>query len=236
MTARRIGILGGMFDPIHCGHLDVASAAHAALGLTEVLVLPSSIPPHRPPPIASSHHRFAMVALAVLGRSGWRAMDLELADVSRSYTADTLRRLHASGFGPTELFFITGADAFVEIETWKDYPALFDLANFAVVSRRGVSVDDVPVRLPSLTSRMVRLRADTTTEGTLIFLIDAKTADVSSTAIRQARAVGASIAGMVPPGVQQHIEQHRLYESADGARGARAQAREPQAGSMHGQD
>src|SRR6185295_16795967 len=94
---RRIGILGGTFDQIHCGHLDVASAAHAALGLTEVLVLPSSIPPHRPEPAASSHHRFAMVAFAVQGRPGWRAGDLELGEVSRSYTADTLRRLHASG-------------------------------------------------------------------------------------------------------------------------------------------
>ena len=227
MTARRIGILGGTFDPIHCGHLDVASAAHAALGLTDVLVLPSSIPPHRPLPDASSHHRFAMVALAVHGRRGWRAGDLELVDVSRSYTADTLRRLHTAGFNATELFFITGADAFVEIETWKDYPALFDLANFAVVGRRGVSVEDLPARLPALSSRMVQvlLKPDTTnqsTAGTFIFLIDAKTADVSSTAIRQARAAGASIAGMVPPAVQEHIEQHRLYESRDAGRGARA--------------
>jgi nicotinate-nucleotide adenylyltransferase len=229
MTARRIGILGGTFDPIHCGHLDVASAAQAALGLTEVLVLPSSIPPHRPKPAASSHHRFAMVAFAVQGRPGWRAGDLELGEVSRSYTTDTLRRLHASGFGPAELFFITGADAFVEIETWRDYPALFDLANFAVVSRRGVSVEEVAARLPALAPQMVRpqdavrIEPDPTHgHDTLIFLIDAKTADVSSTAIRQARAAGASIAGMVPPSVQQHIEQHRLYESAEAPRGGRA--------------
>lgn len=218
MIARRIGILGGMFDPIHCGHVDAGVAAQAALQLDEVLVVPSNIPPHRPPPVASSHHRFAMAALAVAGRPGWRALDLELRDAVRSYTADTLRRLHVDGFGPSELFFISGADAFVEIATWKDYPSLFDLANFAVVSRRGMSAEDVRKKLPALASRMVRLKADPTygtesTHGTLVFLIDAPTADVSSTAIRAARAVGRSIAGMVPPGVQQHIEQHRLYET-----------------------
>ena len=238
MTARRIGILGGTFDPIHCGHIDVASAAYAALGLTDVLVLPSSIPPHGPRPEASSHHRFAMVALAVLGRRGWQAMDLELRERATSYTADTLRRLHGNGFAATELFFITGADAFVEIETWKDYPALFDLANFAVVSRRGVSVEDLPARLPDLASRMVRLKPDPTYEAhpTLIFLIDARTADVSSTAIRQARAAGASIAGMLPPAVQEHVEQHRLYESRDADAGPAPRAHGEQAGGMHGQD
>ena len=232
MTAARLGILGGTFDPIHCGHIDAGAAAQAALALDEILVVPSNIPPHRPPPVASSHHRFAMAALAIAGRSRWRAMDLELGEPVKSYTADTLRRLHAGGFSAFELFFITGADAFIEIATWKDYPAVLDLAHFAVVSRRGVSAGEVLKRLPSLADRMrtavhtpdektdptVRLKPDPTyggtSDGTLIFLIGAPTADVSSTAIRQARAEGRSIAGMVPLMVQQHIEQHRLYPSA----------------------
>ena len=92
MTApRRVGILGGTFDPIHCGHLDVGAAAQAALDLEELLVLPSNIPPHRPQPVASSYHRFAMVALAIAGRRGWRALDLELREDGRSYTSETLR-------------------------------------------------------------------------------------------------------------------------------------------------
>jgi nicotinate-nucleotide adenylyltransferase len=212
--------LGGTFDPIHCGHLDAGAAAQAALNLEELLLLPSNIPPHRPQPVASGYHRFAMVALAIAGRQGWRALDLELREDGRSYTSETLRRLHDHGFGAQELFFVIGADAFLEIATWRNYPAVLNLAHFAVVSRRGVPVGDLPARLPDLAGRMraatptVRLKPDTTyeTDATVIFLIDASTADVSATAIRRALAHQEPIAGMVPPAVRQHIEQHALYD------------------------
>src|SRR5437762_9462162 len=102
--ARRIGILGGTFDPIHCGHLDVADAAHAALGLDQMLVITSNIPPHRPQPLASPYHRFAMTAMAVAGRAGWIADDLELRVGAPSYTSGTLDQLHARGYTPEELF------------------------------------------------------------------------------------------------------------------------------------
>jgi nicotinate-nucleotide adenylyltransferase len=232
---RRVGILGGTFDPVHCGHLDAGAAAQAALGLAEVLVLPSNIPPHRPQPQASAYHRFAMVALAIAGRADWRALDLELREGARSYTSDTLERLHAEGFGATELFFIAGADAFVEIPTWKNYPSLLDLAHFIVVSRPGVPVAALPARLGT-TSARASASAVAAADKTMVFLIDAMTADVSSTAIRRCRAHGESIAGMVPPAVQRHIEQHALYqetttmtETGTGAIGGRA-------GRLHGQD
>jgi nicotinate-nucleotide adenylyltransferase len=210
---RRVGILGGTFDPIHCGHLDVGTAAQTALALDEILILPSNVPPHRVPPIASGYHRFAMVALAIAGRQGWRALDLEMRDLARSYTSTSLRRLHADGFKAGELFFIVGADAFTEIATWNDYPALLDLAHFAVVSRPGIPAAELARRLPTLAARM-REPGDArqSSQSTMIFLIDAATTDVSSTAIRTARTRGQSIAGMVPPLVQQHIEQHVLYE------------------------
>jgi nicotinate-nucleotide adenylyltransferase len=76
--SRRVGILGGTFDPIHCGHLDLGAAAQAVLGLGPLSVIPANVPPHRAPPVASGFHRFAMVALAVAGRAGWHASDLEL--------------------------------------------------------------------------------------------------------------------------------------------------------------
>src|SRR6478672_7080868 len=80
MAARRIGILGGTFDPIHTGHTDIGTAAEAALELTRIIVIPSSLPPHRPQPIVSSFHRFAMAALTVVGRQRWQISDLELRE------------------------------------------------------------------------------------------------------------------------------------------------------------
>src|SRR5262245_47463820 len=137
---RRVGILGGTFDPIHCGHLDLGQAAHQALQLTSMLVTPAHIPPHRPRPSVSAYHRFAMTAIAVSGRTGWQASDLELSQQALSYTAATLTRLHEQGYDASELFFVVGADAFAEIRLWNDYPNLLDGAHFAVVSRPGFPV------------------------------------------------------------------------------------------------
>jgi nicotinate-nucleotide adenylyltransferase len=246
MTSRRIGILGGTFDPVHCGHLDAGAAAQVALGLGEVLVLPSNDPPHRLQPEASAYHRFAMVALAIAGRPSWRALDLELREGARSYTSDTLERFHAEGFDATELFFIAGADAFVEIATWKNYPALLDLAHFAVVSRPGGPVAELPARLGTLRTAYAKASSfadasadksvDETGDRTMIFLIDAVTADVSSTAIRRCRAQGESIVGMVPPAVQQHIEQHALYTDATPMTGTGTGVIGWRAGRLRGQD
>ena len=143
MSARRIGILGGTFDPIHCGHLDVAEAAQAALGLDRMFVMTANIPPHRPQPAASAYHRFAMVAIAVAGRSGWRAADLELRSDAPSYTSTTLARFHERGYPASELFFVIGADAFAEIGAWHDYPQILDATHFAVVSRPGFPVGEL---------------------------------------------------------------------------------------------
>jgi nicotinate-nucleotide adenylyltransferase len=212
MSIRRIGILGGTFDPIHWGHLEAAFAAESALNLMRVMVVPSSMPPHRPQPHASSFHRFAMAALAVGGRAGWRASDLELRDDAQSFSSATLQKFHERGYKASELYFILGSDAFADIMNWKDYPAILDLAHFAVVSRPGYPIDDVPHRLPQLADRMVRPPLDAISHiDPMIVLIEAPTADVSSSAIRDRRAHGESIATLVPDPVRQHIEQHGLY-------------------------
>ena len=132
MPGRRLGILGGTFDPVHLGHMDLADAAHRALGLTEIVLVPSNVPPHRPQPITSAYHRFAMVAFAVQERPGWRAADLELRSDAPSFTSRTLDGFHHRGYRPTELFFVIGADAFFEIESWRDYPNILDAAHFVV--------------------------------------------------------------------------------------------------------
>ncbi|HEY6892947.1 MAG TPA: nicotinate-nucleotide adenylyltransferase [Rhodanobacteraceae bacterium] len=237
MPARRIGILGGTFDPIHCGHIDLAHAAEAALGLTRIYVITAAVPPHRPQPAASAFHRFAMVAMAVAHRPGWRASDLELRSPSPSYTAITLRKFHERGYAPSELFFVLGADAFAEIGSWREYPDILDAAHFAVVSRPRHPVSELYDRLPLLGDRMVRPPVGALTQiDPAIILIDAPTPDVSSTAIRQRVAAGDSIAAMVPPAVQQHIEQHGLYTSIGSGRRASDAQRPSQAGRLHGQD
>ena len=234
---RRIGILGGTFDPIHAGHLDVGACALEALGLTRMFVITSNIPPHRPQPFASAYHRFAMVSFAVANREGWRAADLELRSDTPSYTSGTLAKFRERGYGPSELFFVIGADAFADIGAWRDYPAILDAAHFAVVSRPGFPVEQLPHRLPRLVSRMARPPLDPLSQiEPMILLIDAPTADVSSTAIRTRVAAGESIAGLVPPGVQQHIEQHGLYTSMTPGRRALDGVRESAAGRLHGQD
>jgi len=211
--SRRVGILGGTFDPIHTGHLDLGIVAQTLLTLTRVYVIPARVPPHRPQPMASSFHRFAMVALAVANRRGWRASDLELQSTEQpSYTTMTLQKLQEQGFAASELFFIIGADAFAEIETWRDYPNILDRSHFAVVSRPGCSVEDLPRLLPRLRRRMIRPPVGAIDErDPAIILLDERTADVSSTVIRERRANGESISGLVDLGVEQHIEQHGLY-------------------------
>ena len=222
MTTRRVGILGGTFDPIHQGHLEAGLAAETALDLRQLLFVTACAPPHRPQPYASSYHRFAMVALAVAGRSQWRASDVELRDQARSYTSGTIQKFHDRGYAPSELFFVIGADAFAEIATWKDYPAILDSAHFAVVTRPGFPVSDLSDRLPLLANRMTRPSLDALTQRKpFIFLIDAPTSAVSSTAIRDRCARGESITGLVPGPVQQHIEQHGLYTSMSSGRRAK---------------
>jgi nicotinate-nucleotide adenylyltransferase len=236
MTTRRIGLLGGTFDPIHMGHLELASAAADALQLTEVLLIPANVPPHRPKPLTSSFHRFAMVALAVAGRPGWRASDMELRHESPSYTATTLRRFEERGYKPTELFFLIGADAFADIASWRDYPRILTRAHFAVVSRPGRPVAQLAERLPALAARMTsaaELQADA---GPAIILIDHPTVDVSSTAIRSRLAHGESIDGMVDPRVQQHIEQHGLYRLSTPDRRVTGGIVDSRAGRLHGED
>jgi nicotinate-nucleotide adenylyltransferase len=203
---RRLGLLGGTLDPIHVGHLDAADAARAALRLDEIVVIPAHDPPHRSvDPRASGFHRFAMAALAIEERPGYRVSDMELTREGPSYTALTLRELHGAGWRPSQLFFIIGADAFAEIAAWYDYPAILEACEFAVIARPGTTMADALARTPQLADRV----------GRTIHLVDAPTADVSSTDIRARLAAGGSADGLVPRAVARHIARHQLYRTAD---------------------
>lgn len=209
----RLGLLGGTFDPIHLGHLDLARAARAALDLDEVWIVPARKPPHRTAPHASAAHRFAMAALAIDDEIGFRMSDLDMDTAGPSYTIDTLDRLAAAGWQPGDLFFITGVDAFRDVPSWKAYPALLDRCHFVVISRPGAGVAQVKAAMPALAPRMV-VPPCTTPPGPSIFLVDAQTAPVSSTAVRQVLGAGGSLDALIPPRVAAYIARHGLY-SAD---------------------
>jgi nicotinate-nucleotide adenylyltransferase len=210
ITSGRLGIIGGTFDPIHFGHLDAAEAARGALKLDQVWFIPSSDPPHRPAdPLASGFHRFALVALAIQGHDGFHVSDMELRREGPSYTADTLRALAHTGWERSQLFFILGSDAFAEIATWREFPAVLDAANFAVIARPGTTLDAATARTPSVRERL----------NTSMFLVEAHTRDVSSSAIRARLAAGERIDDLVPAAVARHITEHHLYASVDNLHG-----------------
>jgi nicotinate-nucleotide adenylyltransferase len=213
MTARpRVGLLGGTFDPIHNGHLAVAEAGVRALSLDAVRFIPSARPPHRPDsPIASEYHRLEMARRAVATNAAWEVSDLELQRNGPSYTFDTLAQLHREGLTPLQIFFLTGADAFAEIATWHQYPAVLDSAHFAVVARPGAAVGQLHQRLPSLASRMVRADEIDAARTPRIVLIEWPTPDVSSTDIRRRVMTGDPIDTFVPAAVAAYIMQHALY-------------------------
>lgn len=197
-----LGVLGGTFDPIHLGHVAAAEAAQEALSLQSMVLIPSRIPPHRADPVtAGPEDRFAMAELAAAGRQGWSASRIELDREGPSFTYDTLLEL---GKSSTQIFFITGADAFAEIATWSRYPAILDLANFVVVSRPGITLDSLRERVPSAFDLRPAAK-------TRVILVEAHTPDISSTDIRHRVRAGHSLSGYVPDRVADYIAAHHLY-------------------------
>ena len=204
------GVLGGTFDPIHNGHVAAAEAAQQTLGLDTITLIPSHIPPHRHDPVgATGEQRYEMTQLAATGHPGWSASRIELDREGPSYTYDTLTALgellrERSEPSGTQIFFITGADAFAEIATWSRYPAVLDLANFVVVSRPGITLDSLRARVPSAFR-------DRPSASTRVILVEAHTPDISSTDIRRRVRAGHSLSGFVPDPVARYIAEHRLY-------------------------
>jgi nicotinate-nucleotide adenylyltransferase len=196
------GVFGGTFDPIHDGHIAAASAAEGALGLDAVTLIPSNIPPHRHDPVgATGEQRFEMASLAAAAHPGWAVSRIEIDRQGPSYTYDTLTELARPS---TQIFFITGADAFAEIATWSRYPAMLDLANFVVVSRPGITLDSLRESVPSAFSARSSAK-------TRVILVEADTPNVSSTDIRRRVRAGQSLSGFVPDSVARYIAAHRLY-------------------------
>jgi nicotinate-nucleotide adenylyltransferase len=216
------GILGGTFDPVHFGHLAVARAVERALGLERILLVPARVPPHRGRPTVSIYHRFAMVALAALTSKSLVASDIELDSHEPSYTSVLLDRFQGRGVSPSEMVFITGADAFAEIASWHHYPAILDQCHFAAVSRPGLRADRLLAANAPFASRCVHLDG-TTPPGRphpalaskpRVFLIEADTPDVSSTEIRTRVRTGGPLNDLMPEPVAEYVRRHELYADA----------------------
>ena len=206
-----LGVLGGTFDPIHNGHLAAAAAAQRSLGLESMVLIPSRVPPHRRDPVgAGADDRYTMAALAAAERPGWSASRIEIAREGPSYTFDTLGELKQQT--RSQIFFVLGADAFAEIDTWYRYPEVLDLANFVVVSRPGITLDSLRDRVPSAFDRPFdAAQGGQISAQTRVILVEALTPDISSTDIRRRVRAGEPLRGLVPDAVATHIQTHRLY-------------------------
>ena len=189
---RRIGVIGGTFDPIHHGHLLLARFALEQIPLDEVLFIPAADPPLKQGAYAPAEERWTMVELAVAGCADFAASRLELDRPGKSYTVETLRLLHQL-YPRAALFFIIGADNIGQLDEWHDLEGIFAQCTVVVGSR----LSEVEGGDPKL---LEHLR-----------FIDTPLIELSSTEIRTRRAAGLSIRYMVPEAVEDHILAKGLY-------------------------
>ncbi len=197
----RLGVLGGTFDPIHLGHLLVAEQARDALGLDRVLLIPASRPPHKPGRIITGFDvRLEMMRLAVEGVDGFAVSDLERDPSLPSYTADTLRRLHAESFA--EIWLLMGEDSLSELPTWREPEEIARLARIAVYPRPGAA--GTAVAHPGSDTHADRAIREPV-------LLDGPRLRLSSSEIRARVRAGRSIRFLVPEPVRAYIAEHGLY-------------------------
>ena len=135
----RIGLLGGTFDPVHSGHVDIARWCAGEMRLDQVRFLCTNVPPHKPQPVADAHHRHAMVALATAAHADFVADPRELTRAGTTYTIDTLEELRRAQ-PASELVFLAGADSLRDLRAWRRPDDILKIAVIAVVGRDGVDV------------------------------------------------------------------------------------------------
>jgi len=218
MEHKRIGLLGGTFNPVHRGHLRAAEEVRLRFGLSRVLFIPSYIPPHKQTAaIASPEDRFAMVELALRSHPRMEASSVEIEAREKSYSIITLNKLKAV-YADADIFFILGVDAFLEIETWKSYRDVLEQCRFIVISRPGFNLEKAREVLPSEYGGKIGecSRSGPVGEDILaryqIFLVPIKAFDISSTEIRRRVRAGRSIHRMVPGPVEEYIRSKKLYQ------------------------
>jgi nicotinate-nucleotide adenylyltransferase len=222
-----IALYGGTFDPIHCGHVSAARAARERFSLDRICFIPVGHPPHRPGErLTAFEHRYAMVALACAGEPAF-VPSLAEAPAGRgpNYSIDTLRRFRRRLKPRDRLFFLIGADAFLELRTWRQWRALLNAAEFLIVSRPGFPLERVAdVFPPEMLERRPAGRLVVPPCGTgapihirlrrgSAWLLAGVSEPVSATEVRRRAARGQDLRGLVPDLVAAYIAQQHLYEA-----------------------
>ncbi len=220
---KRVGLFGGTFNPIHLGHLRGAEEIRESLQLEEVIFIPAALPPHKEREgMIDALVRLEMARLAARSNPFFSVSDTELKRKGKSYSIDTIR--HFKGVRQASFFFIVGEDAFLEIETWREFKNVFSLCHFVVMTRPGSKNERGP-ELPGSLSPFFRYDPVEGTwvhlSGNRLFLREITSLDISSTRIRGRVARGESIKYLVPAEVEAYIQERNLYrreESEDPAR------------------
>jgi nicotinate-nucleotide adenylyltransferase len=195
---RRLGVMGGTFDPVHNGHLVAASEVAARFHLDEVVFVPTGQPWQKSHQrVSPAEDRYLMTVIATASNPQFSVSRIDIDRGGRTYTIDTLRDLHAEHGDAADLFFITGADALAQILTWRDAEELFSLAHFIGVTRPGHALAD-----PGLPSGGVSL-------------VEVPALAISSTDCRARVERGDPVWYLVPDGVVRYISKRQLYRHGD---------------------
>lgn len=215
----RLGIFGGTFDPIHLGHCRAAEEMGQEFDLDKVFLIPAASPPHKSKePVSPFPDRLEMARLAVGRTRHLEVLDIEAQRSGFSYSIQTLKEIDKRFVGKAELFFILGVDAFLEIETWKDYQELFQYAHFVVIARGAAGRRDLEPVFHHL-DPLAPVNDDPNTwelsTGKKLFFRAVTLMDISSTQIRHLASSGKSIRFLVPDPVMSYIMEKKLYQDDD---------------------
>ncbi len=215
--ATRIGLFGGTFNPVHVAHLRAAEEAREAYGLDRVEFVLSAVPPHKPDAgVAATAHRLRMLELALAGNPTFLVNRTEVEREGRSYSIDTIRAARAQH--PDAAYtFIVGADAFAEIESWKEFASIFELCSVCVLSRPGNVVERPPIAVEKAFCYDPGTRMYVHRSGHSLHFLSITSLMISASDVRRRRAAGLSVRYLVPDAVESYMRDHELFttRSAD---------------------
>ncbi|MBP8645634.1 MAG: nicotinate-nucleotide adenylyltransferase [Syntrophobacteraceae bacterium] len=218
LIARRLGVFGGTFDPVHVGHLRIAEEAVEFLGLDLLLFVPAAVPPHKgEEAILPFECRYEMLRLGIQGNPRFLVSGIEKDLPGKSYTVVTLGKLREQYSQDVELFFLVGMDAFFELDSWWHYRDLFRSASIVVLRRHGYCENSVAdflrVKVSPLIPGAEGSRSFQFQDPAFhpVYLLPNTSIEVSSSRIRQMVARGRSIRYLVPWAVMRYIQENRLY-------------------------